>query len=196
MSATCNLTNVTIDHRDDAVFFMLFDNKQRKYNNDIYDTIPNFHKFYKQHVKRESLKKRLETETDASIIDDIKYGLKVLEWHKKDNPFTDVGFSEYNEAGSVTKYDTLHAPDVFMLIFHKQAVLDICQVTEQTPKYEIVANILDAMYILRKEFVPSHALIGMQYFGEKESFLRKISVSSALSISERKYLRYLEYIKE
>ena len=46
-SATCNLTNVTID-RDDAVFFILFDDEQREYNNDIYDTIPNFHKFYKQ----------------------------------------------------------------------------------------------------------------------------------------------------
>ena len=195
MSATCNLTNVTID-RDDAVFFILFDNEQREYNNDIYDTIPNFHKFYKQHVKRESLKKRLETETDASIIDVIEYDLKALEWHKRDNPFADVGFSEYNEAGSVTKYDTLHAPDIFMLIFHKQAVLDICQVTEQTPKYEIVANILDAMYILRKEFIPSHALIGMQNFNDSEHCLRKRCLTSALSISEKKYLRYLEYIKE
>ena len=104
--------------------------------------------------------------------------------------------SEYNEAGSVAKYDTLHAPDIFMLIFHKQAVLDICQVTEQTPKYEIAANILDAMYVLRKEFIPSHALIGMQYFEESEHCLRKRCLTSALSISEKKHLQYLEDIKE
>jgi len=189
-STTCNLTGLPIEEQDD-VFYLEFNRLTLGYNIDILTVVSNFFRYYDGFKKRKELleKVKLATTEHEKVSAEIDADCVIV---YATNPFVSVGFDVYNGSGSIESHQQLNPK---LVLFHKKAVLDICKVQIDIEPYDIVAKILNAMFLLRRRLIFADFQIG-HYVDERSYPIIQECIKVMNSISREKYSDFLEISRD
>ncbi len=190
-SVTCSLTNISIDATDEVLYF-LFSSKYIKARTS-YEIKNVFYSFFRL---KKSINQK-EKEIFRSSSNRIKNRLiKDLDFFKKKirNPFIDIGYSRYNGYSTIEKHSDFDAArrEDFLVLFHKNAVFKLFSVNEKTDLFEVAKKVVDGMDILRKSYIPTCEVHGLQHFEIREHFLRQSLLGISSSISNYKLESFIE----